>query len=344
VARNLAMLERAVELDPNDVASQYYLAIEYGSAGLVARSAALLADWIERIERELPRSAAVRARQQQALALRALGRSDVATAVAIAGAGRHGSPTLQAIAASLLVETDPSEAERQARLGLELAGRVRDDVLPPADLEAALRVVLGDLRRAAGDHAAATAEYRAAAAAGPSSTAPAVRLAELEAAGGDLAGARQRLIDALERAPHDPSAHVALGRVERRLGLHQAAFDRLVEAVAAAPRELGLRLELAAVLYDAGEYATGADVLSAAEEHEELSAAAPGFRGRYFERLAHGCLRADRLDAATAAYRSAFQADPSLAAHHAAADAAPGRAAPAAAAPRPAVDRLAPRA
>jgi glycosyltransferase involved in cell wall biosynthesis len=345
--RNLALLERAVGERPDDVASRYYLAVEYGSVGRVAQAARILGAWIDRIERELPRQAAVRALHQHAQALWALGRADDAVAVAVGGAHRHGSPTLHAAAASFLAETSPLEAEREARSALELAGRTRDEVLPRPAIEAAARVVLGDLRRRAGDPDAAGREYQAAAAALPASAAPKVRLAELSAAGGDLTGARRRLLDALADTPHDPASHVALGRVERRLGLLQAAFDRLVEQVAATPRNLELRLELAAVLYEAGEFGPGADVLAAAADLEELAAAGPRFRGGYFERLAHGCLRADRLEAATVAYRTAFQADPSLVSHRAGVVAAPDHPAPSEAAPRPTAappGRAAPRA
>jgi tetratricopeptide (TPR) repeat protein len=342
--RNIALLERAVKERPDDLASWYYLAIEYGSAGFVAQAASLLTVWIDRIERELPRQAAVRALHQHAQALWALGRADEAVAVAFGGARRHGSPTLHATAASYLVETRPTEAEREAVAALDLAGRIRDEVLPRPAVEAAARVVLGDLRRGAGDVGAARREYETAAAALPASAAPRLRLAELAAAGGDLVAARRLLLDTLAGTPSDPASHIAVSRVERRLGFLQEAFDRLVEQVAAGPRNLELRLELAAVLYEAREFETGADVLAAAAELPELAAAGPRFRGRYFERLAHGWLHADRLDAATAAYRTAFQADPSLASRHAAAVAAPGRPVPADPARRPTTGPVAPHA
>jgi tetratricopeptide (TPR) repeat protein len=303
------MLLAAVDRDPHDVASRYYLGVEYGGAGMHAAAAALFERWLEPIEQVIPRQGALRARQQYATALHALGRTGLAARVAAEGARRYDSAVLSALAAGYTSASDPAAARRLAESALHLAERSSGEPWPRHTVRAAALTVLGDLSRP-DDVAEARRRYLAAAAADPSATQPHHRLSDLAADAGDLPAARSALLDALAVAPADVATHLALALLERRMGLLQEPFDRLTAQVAATPRNLDLRLGLAAVLYDAGEYSLGVDVLSAAEELPELDGAPPAFRAHYFARLAHGCVEAKRFDDAMRAYRSAFQADP----------------------------------
>jgi tetratricopeptide (TPR) repeat protein len=313
VERNLAMLLAAVERDPRDVASWYYLGVEYGGAGMHAAAADLFERWLDRIETVVPRQGALRARQQYATALHALGRTELAARVAADGAGRYRSAVLSALAAGYTVAGEPASARRLAESALDLAERSTGEPWPRHSIRAAALTVLGDVSRRATDLPGARRHYAAAADADPTATQPRLRLAELAADGGDLPGARAALLAVLAVAPADVATHLSLARLERRMGILQEPFDRLTAQVAETPRSLDLRLELAAVLYDAGEYALGVDVLSAAEELPELAGAPPAFRAHYFARIAHGCVEARRFDEAMRAYRNAFQADPGLA-------------------------------
>ena len=337
VERNLSMLLAAVEREPEDVASRYYLAVEYGAAGMHAAAAELFASWLDRMQATLPRSAAIRAIEQYAFALDRLGRADEAGRIANDGASRHRSGVLSALAAAYRLASDPIAAERLAAAALDLAGTGGGEPWPPKTIRAAATTVIGDVRRRQGDRAGAGERYRAALALDPTATQPRLRLAELAADSRELADSRAILLETLEIAPNDPATHVALARLERRMGLLQEPFDRLTPQVAVTPRSLDLRLELAAVLYDAGEFALGADVLAAAEELPELAAAPPASRAHYFGRLAHGCIEAQRFDEATKAFQSAFQADPGLAERHRVAPGSPVRIGPSGAGAGPAV-------
>lgn len=312
--RNLSLLIEATEREPANPVNWYYLGIEYGAASMHAAAADLFSRWLTQIDELLPLQCVLRARQQYAAAFVALGRGGEAADIAADGARRYNSPSLAAIAAAYLAQSDPAEAERLARSVLEFGDASSDEPMSLQSAKAVALTVLGDLEWQAGHADAARDLYAAAATADPGSTPPSLRLARLRAGTGDNAGARTLLLDVLARSPDDPATHAALTRLERELGLLQEAYDRLVEQVAKAPRELALRLDLAEVLYDAKEFALGADVLVAAEELPELAAAAPTFRTRYYERLGYGCVEAQRFDQAERAYKEAIRADPALAA------------------------------
>jgi tetratricopeptide (TPR) repeat protein len=311
VERNLSMLLAKVEQDPDDVVSWYYLGIEYGAARMPAAAAGVFSRWLDAIEQHLQRRCAIPARQYYAGALHELGRRDEAGSVAAEGARKHDSTTLSAIAALYLTASRPNEARAFAQRVLTTAETTSDEPLRLSAARALALTALGDVKLRAGDLEGGRAEYLAAITMDGGASEPRLRLAAVLEAMSQLDDARTTLLAALDRAPADAPTHIALARLERRMGLLQEAYDRLSEQVARTPRNLYLRLELATVLYDAKEFALGADVLAAAEELPELAASAPRFRAQYFGRLAYGCTEAQRFDDAIRAFRNAAQADPS---------------------------------
>ena len=255
-----AAAERALSLLPGDAAA---LAAQ-GQARLSTRDYAGAAASLEAALAALPR--ADRLHYPLALAYRGLGDAERARQQ-LALVGKTGPRTPDAL-------LDEVNAARRGELAPLLRGR---------------------RAAAAGDWAAAAAEFRRALAANPQSVRARVDLGAALAMSGDAAGARRELEAALEREPGNPTAHFDLGVLLLGQGEPASALAHLEVAVASRPgdaeaqRSLGDALLALGRASDALTPLRAALVIAPADEGARYSEATAlvrmGMLAAAFERL-----------------------------------------------------------
>lgn len=313
--RNLRILARELAKQPDDPVNNYYLGLEYAALGYWDEAVATYGRHMAVMEQRLPLAALVRSRYHYTIALFGLGRFAEAAEVGAQGAHRYGHASLHLATVMPLLQLGRyDEATEHANQAIERAPLGADEMMPAPVLMATARVTLGDIAAKRDGIEIARGHFQAAVELAPRLCYGHIRLAELEGFRGDPAAGVERLRALLPDLPDDQALHTVLSQLERKCGLLRDCAERLADVLGRTPHSLALRFELAETLYEAGEHATGVEVLGAALELPQLRSSPPTFRARYYDRLGFGLLQTDRLQEAMQAYQIAHQVDPSLAA------------------------------